>query len=864
MQNIFIDVLPPWVETGLQPAFYDLESGTVLQQTARMWAKMREYGVAFTEFTTNVTNEINAFEQNVNDNIEEFEKNVTDTVDEYIEKFTELKEYVEDYFENLDVQEEINHKLDEMADEGTLQEIITTYIQSNVEWTFDTVADMKSATNLINGSYAKTLGFHTINDGGGATYLVSNSGTADELKVIALQNSMYAHLVITSDANVNQFGAYGDGTHDDATSIQTAINSTSEVHFKNQNYLIGSTLTLNDNNVLIGDDATISPSSDIEAFKYNPDPITANIYTYTVTGNESSDTLYIVKNGVNYSVTLPSRTAGDILYFNPTFGIATWISSDYTYEREYKLGADGTGSDITSQCVSNARPLPSDYLTNVTIDGITISYATDNINKYAIYLRFAKDITITNCHAIKAGLVWVGLDKNLAGGPSTTTDWYLASGFSSAILNNNIKINNCSAIGTPVEKYSDVAYQTSGIYLQYCSNCECNNNDLSYLFHGISIWGGNVGPNNFCEYDMLRFCNNIVTNNNRIYCVRYGGIWSSRASNQICNSNEIDINGDVGIDIEGGLNSVVDGNVSNNSRNGNLAGFYGSYNIVYSNNACRDDNIVDCTHMFLFNDNVTNHICNFILTGNTFTCTTRITKAIQLNGALRGKCIIDDNTFINCGIYRAKQSAPLTEIKNNIFRCYDNIDLTDFEAFIVLLADNRTGGPQVIIENNTFDVATHNNNNYGYYKNNSNFDGKYAITFTGGAYGFHPHVIVDSNKIYGFNKSVLLDHQAPSGDNNGTFYMYMYRNIISGPVLNTSDTRGFIVYEGNKTCYNGDNAVFKRPMSNYPNAIPTDSTYGAWAVGTRIMFDTPTNGYTGAICTTAGTPGTWVKFGATE
>ena len=42
MQNIFIELLPPWIETGLQPAFYDKESGTVLQQTSRMYAKVNE------------------------------------------------------------------------------------------------------------------------------------------------------------------------------------------------------------------------------------------------------------------------------------------------------------------------------------------------------------------------------------------------------------------------------------------------------------------------------------------------------------------------------------------------------------------------------------------------------------------------------------------------------------------------------------------------------------------------------------------------------------------------------------------------------------------------------------------------------
>lgn len=222
MQNIFIDVLPPWVETGLQPAFYDLESGTVLQQTARMYAKVRELTEAFNTFTTNVTNEITQFEQDTNDEIERFEQAtndeierfegvINDTVEEYIQKFNDLHDYVEDYFENLDVQEEINNKLDDMVEQGTLQEIITTYIQANVKWTFDTVSDMQSATNLVEGSYATTLGFYVIGDGGGATYKIKDSTdvTTNGMDKIAIGDNLYAELVIPNNdtISIRQLGA---------------------------------------------------------------------------------------------------------------------------------------------------------------------------------------------------------------------------------------------------------------------------------------------------------------------------------------------------------------------------------------------------------------------------------------------------------------------------------------------------------------------------------------------------------------------------------------------------------------------------------------------------------------------------------
>lgn len=252
MQNIFIDFLPPWVETGLQPAFYDKESGTVLQQTARMYAKVNQLTEAFNTFSESTTTFVNDFVEDTNTEIARFEKDVSDTVDEYIEKFNELHDYVEDYFENLDVQQEINNKLDDMVEQGTLQEIITTYIQSNVAWTFDTVADMQVAPNLIAGSYAHTLGFHSVNDGGGAFYYITDTGTADGMYVIAC-DTLYANLVIQDYITPEMLGAYGDNTHDDTSAVQACLSNTDYLHsVLSKDYKITSALTVPDYKVVDG------------------------------------------------------------------------------------------------------------------------------------------------------------------------------------------------------------------------------------------------------------------------------------------------------------------------------------------------------------------------------------------------------------------------------------------------------------------------------------------------------------------------------------------------------------------------------------------------------------------------------------
>ena len=156
------------------------------------------------------------------DNLVNVVNNNADVTEAYIKKTDELQEYVANYFENLDVQEEIDNKLDEMVEAGTLQEIVASYLDSNVAWTFDTVSDMKSATNFENGSFAQTLGFHSVNDGGGALYQITNSGTADEMSIIAIgDGTLKAHL-IASEGNPLQFGAYGDNTHNDTNAIQAS------------------------------------------------------------------------------------------------------------------------------------------------------------------------------------------------------------------------------------------------------------------------------------------------------------------------------------------------------------------------------------------------------------------------------------------------------------------------------------------------------------------------------------------------------------------------------------------------------------------------------------------------------------------
>ncbi len=95
--------------------------------------------------------------------------------------FVELKEYVDNYFANLDIQTEIDNKLDEMAESGQLADIIAAYLQLKGVLAFNTVADITDATNLVDGSFVKTYGYLRKGDGVYDIYKVRPVLTTDNI-----------------------------------------------------------------------------------------------------------------------------------------------------------------------------------------------------------------------------------------------------------------------------------------------------------------------------------------------------------------------------------------------------------------------------------------------------------------------------------------------------------------------------------------------------------------------------------------------------------------------------------------------------------------------------------------------------------
>lgn len=110
-------------------------------------------------------------------NVIENENTVENNVTALYNAFVSLNAYVSNYFDNLDVQEEINNKLDNMAQDGTLYQIIRAYTDPIVE----------AQNNRINGIDAKV----TAITNGSPLVATSTSQMTDTTKIYVLTTDGY-------------------------------------------------------------------------------------------------------------------------------------------------------------------------------------------------------------------------------------------------------------------------------------------------------------------------------------------------------------------------------------------------------------------------------------------------------------------------------------------------------------------------------------------------------------------------------------------------------------------------------------------------------------------------------------------------
>lgn len=177
-----------------------------------------------------------------------FLENDFDALTDY-ELFCKMVEYAKSLaITNEKFLNELKNDLDTMYNEGKFDSLIEEIVNLQTTFTFNNVSEMKLATNLINGSFARTSGFYSYNDGGGSYYKIRQVTTdddIDEMFIIALADtSLVAELIVNDELNIKQIGVKGLISVDDTLKIQKACEKEYNIYFPKGTYYLNTQLVI--------------------------------------------------------------------------------------------------------------------------------------------------------------------------------------------------------------------------------------------------------------------------------------------------------------------------------------------------------------------------------------------------------------------------------------------------------------------------------------------------------------------------------------------------------------------------------------------------------------------------------------------
>lgn len=537
------------------------------------------------EQVENLTNAYIELESYVNNFVEQMLSDFADYKDVVDGKVEDLEDYMNNYFDNLDVQEEINNKLDDMVEQGTLQEIIIQYLQVAGMLSYDNVASMKSATNLVNGSYVTTFGFYSKNDLGGAKYKVrtkTNDDTIDEILLIALNdNTLVAELVLENEMNINQFGAKGIGTYDDTIHIQKALDNCNNIFIPKASpyYKITDTLNLNTDQVIkgIGEKSKILMPNDLEETIFNiqnVDNILIDNIKLANEGTQSTSSPALNKNKIIYAENVNDLTIQNCYFQNfYSRGILIHKTKDFNF-------INNVIKNATYEMLMILPETENVLVDNCVFDTITSTYinsylfATGRIDEET-YEFSTKNVTVRNSKFLNNPL-WEGIDTH------GCNNFYCENNYIY-----NCKIGIMARYGTTAPVTSD-SIKHGNIYI---------NNNVLYASEsaGIGIDAGVSAPIQF-------MAENININNNYVY--GFGNSTSNGAINIIgskyinANNNTILKSGGCGFT----LTLLLNGNINEN-------------NIIDTNSDYGIHFIAGCWFLNLKNNKIKNNTINDVVIG---------------------------------------------------------------------------------------------------------------------------------------------------------------------------------------------------------------------------------------------------------
>lgn len=556
--------------------------------------------LSYYELLCKVVDYLNKTMENVNDLSENF--------DELQGAFNTLKNYVNDYFKNLDVQEEINKKLDEMAINGYFDNLISKYLAKSIPLPMGYTYIKNANVNDIIRNHLSFNNNIELTENLNLSELYCRDGIISNFGISVINETNYTTVVDKKDntitiADVDNF-TVGDKIRigDDEFIFATISEINNNILTLDTNIYIdvGNVVTKLTNNVVL-------------------ENLTFNNMSITISNNIAQ-----IKN-CTFNNCVVKLTGGIFYVENCVF--------NKTNTLYFKTGKSLINNNHYNSCYKSIECQLSfeNKITNNIING----FSTSNLYAIGIEITNTKDynhLGMTQNNTISENIVNgcnYGVEGSIIGGIHLN---YFAC--------NNIISNNKSC------------YNSCGIYLENaCSNNTITSNNCSnnYGRYGVGIeldWNcnNNVIMGNTCNGNKGSLKQNescgIMGGHgaNPNYCIN-----NSYIGNTCCN------NGRAGIVI-GGQKIIVTGNICSNNGNGT----YIEEGDIVARELCANVKISNNTLQSQTSVLVSKNNNDFIITGNTginFNFIDCDDLVISENYAQNISCIGDSQYVHNIIIY---------------------------------------------------------------------------------------------------------------------------------------------------------------------------------------------------------------------
>ena len=434
-------------------------------------------------------------------NLVEVVNNNAEVTEEYIQLTKDLKTYVDTYFDNLDVQEEVNNKLDAMVEDGTLDEIINQEIFGNLSDAITTVegeiGDMTKLQTVNKDTLVNAINSANLNH---IDELRNEYGQFYNYFTVPINNPWYEQISVFKDVQSNNYSYYFDKTK-----------------FKGIN--TGNTFIVDPSN-------TESVTTQDGSAEHPYSTISYAMHRSTIA---NGDTLYLkagkyTRNQCNYNYTISGYTTCNLsINIIAEDGVILTCADDlsWTQDSEYTNVYYATRSGVTSvfSLIKNEKGVYPQLTKVTSLSAVRTTAYSWFLNSNVVYVNLGGE-TVTNANVICQ--LAVGSSQHMFE-------------FAPTSANMNIYIENVTAFGSNngFFGFTNNTGYTMNVVMDNCDFIFCSTNN------GVTCRGTNT---------IFHKCKSIKAFRD--------GFNYHKGTTQMCNAIELDC--------VGAYNGLEDTNYNNN------------------------------------------------------------------------------------------------------------------------------------------------------------------------------------------------------------------------------------------------------------------------------------------------------------